>query len=156
MVGCLVKDAFVMWSKCPAINCYWFDWFCYVHVHKINSSINTASIPRRQPLPSPLKAPTCTHTWQSLDIHCDCTQEYSRHCPQNVSVYICSLHGKSLYSTWNAAKQGRQYLRVVGIVYSWGKPKDNRSNYTIPSMIIWHEGKNITWLPAGNFIEDLQ
>ena len=71
----------------------------YVYVNKINSTIYTVHIPRRQLLPSPLKAHTCSHTQQSLDIHCDCTQEDSRHCPQNVSVYICSLYCKSLYST---------------------------------------------------------
>ena len=60
-------------------------------VHKINSPVNTVCIPRRQPLPSPLKAHACSHTQQSLDIHCDCTQEDSRHCPQNVCVYICSV-----------------------------------------------------------------
>ena len=85
-------------------------WFWYVYANKINSAIYTVHIPRRQLLPSPLKAHTCSHTQQSLDIHCDCTQEDSRHGPQNVSVHICSLYCKSLSSTWNAAKQALKYI----------------------------------------------
>ena len=70
---------------------YWLTAFCYVYVHKINSPVNTVRIPRRQPLSFPLKAHTCSHTQQLLNIHCDYTQEDSRHFPQNVCVYICSV-----------------------------------------------------------------
>ena len=83
---CLRHVAKVSCNQLQLIN-----WFWYVYANKINSTIYTVHIPRRQLLPSPLKAHTCSHTQQSLDIHCDCTQEDSRHCPQNVSVYTYLL-----------------------------------------------------------------
>ena len=38
----------------------------------------------------------CTHTAIARHSLCDCTQEDSRYCPQNISLYLCPLYWKSL------------------------------------------------------------